>query len=157
MRTTNTPTPSHTPTPSITPSNTPSLTPTGTACPGSSPTTTPSNTPSPTLTSTPTGTNQPTPSITSSPTPTPTCSYKEWFVGVCTSSCSGGTCACVGAYGLTLYTDCGVTDLTDPSTIIYLNQQLETNFFGIFQISGSIYYSDGPNGVDYICTIGGSC
>ena len=157
MRTTNTPTPSHSPTPSITPSNTPSLTPTGTACPGTSPTTTPSNTPSPTVTSSPTGTNQPTPSITSSVTPTPTCQYKEWFVAVCTSSCSGGICTCVSTFGRTLYTDCGVTDLTDPSTVIYTNRTLTNNFFGFFQIAGSIYFSDGPNGIVFECVAGGGC
>lgn len=156
MRTTNTPTPSHSPTPSITPSNTPSLTPTGTACPGTSPTTTPSNTPSPTVTSTPTGTNQPTPSITSSPTPTPTCAFKQWLIGLCTTSCEGGICTCVDAYAATVYTDCSVTDITDSGTNIYMNQNLTEDFLGFFQKDGAVYYSDGSN-VFFECTIGGGC
>jgi hypothetical protein len=132
------------------------LTPTGTACPGTSPTTTPSNTPSPTLTSTPTGTNQVTPTTTNSATPTPTCSYKEWFVLACGQTCSGGICACEPMFEALVYTNCSVTDLTDPSTEIYENSGLSNPFIAFFVVSGSIYYSTGLS-VSLECVIGGGC
>lgn len=86
MRYTQTPTPSNTPTPSITASLTPTQTPTGTVCPGLTPTATqtPTNTATPTrtlpATPTPTETLQPTPTQTQTqtgtipltPTPSPT-------------------------------------------------------------------------------------
>lgn len=66
FRNTPTPTPSVSPTISLTPSNTPTMTPTGTVCPGATPT----MTRTPTQTSSPTGTINPTPTQTSSPTGT---------------------------------------------------------------------------------------
>jgi len=70
MRFTQTPTPSITATPSLTPSITPTQTATGTVCPGLTPTATPTISLTPSQTATNTQTPSLTPSITASPTET---------------------------------------------------------------------------------------
>jgi hypothetical protein len=74
----------------------------------------------------------------------------------CDSTCSGGICACEGGSIITVYTNCGVTDITDPDTEIFDNTGLTNPFTGDFVYSGSIWNSSG-SGVTLVCNIGGPC
>lgn len=107
----------------------------------------PSPTPTPTVTKTPTRT--PTPTVT------PGC-FLPWMIQTCDSTCSGGICACEGGSIITVYTNCGVTDITDPDTEIFDNTGLTNPYTGDFQYGGSIWNSFG-SGVALVCNIGGPC
>ena len=101
----------------------------------------------------------PTPSTTASPTPTPTpsCAFKEWTIQECTTgTCSGGVCTCQGTTSRTVYTNCTVTNIINPTNEIYEDSSLINPFTGDFVDSGSIYNSSG-SGVSYVCAIGGPC
>jgi hypothetical protein len=102
----------------------------------------------------PTPTN--TPSPTRTPTPTGSCGFKAWNILECASPCSGGICSCEGGTTITVYTDCTVTDITDPFTEIYNTSALTSPFTGDFRDGGSIYNSSGSN-VTLVCNIGGPC
>ena len=104
-----------------------------------------------------TPTPTPTPSSTPPPTPTPSCAYKSWLIQECTlGTCSGGICTCSGTSSRTVYTDCSVSNLINPSTAIYTNSGLTTPFTGDFVQSGTIYSSSGSD-VTFVCSIGGPC
>ena len=135
------PTPTMTPSPTSTPTNslTPSQTPTMTKTPTNTPTVTPSNTPTISLT----------------PSMTPNC-YLGWMIQECASTCSGGICTCSGGAIITVYTNCMVTNITDPFTEIYDSTNLVTPWTGDFQYGLDIWNSTGA-GVSYVCTIGGPC
>ena len=105
--------------------------------------------PSPTPTRTPTKTPTPTPTLT------PGC-FIPWNITTCESTCSGGICTCSGGSSITVYTNCSVTDITDPDTEIYENTALTNPFTNDFVRSGSIYNSTG-SGVTLVCVIGGPC
>lgn len=107
----------------------------------------PSPTPTPTVTKTPTKT--PTPTVT------PGC-FLPWMIQICDGTCSGGICACEGGSIITVYTNCSVTDITDPDTEIFDNTGLTNPFTGDFSYSGSIWNSSG-SGVTLVCNIGGPC
>jgi len=109
--------------------------------------------PCPSPTPTPTKTKTPTPTPT--PTLTPGC-FLPWMIQQCDSTCSGGICACEGGSIITVYTNCGVTDITDPDTEIFDNTGLTNPFTGDFVYSGSIWNSSG-SGVTLVCNIGGPC
>ena len=139
--------------PSMTATNTPT------------PTLTPTNTPTPTLTPTitPTKTLTPTPSITKTatptktPTPTPTCGFKSWNIIECvTGTCNLSVCSCSTQAPRTVYTSCGVTDITDSLTEIWENTALTNPFTGDFVVSGVIYNSTGSS-VSPVCVVGGPC
>jgi hypothetical protein len=139
--------------PSMTPTNTPT------------PTLTPTITPTPTLTPsiTPTKTSTPTPSITKTatptktPTPTPTCAFKTWTIIEClTGTCNIGVCSCSTQAPKTVYTSCGVTNITGSLTEISENTGLTNPFTGDFVVSGVIYNSTG-SGVSQVCVVGGPC
>ena len=101
----------------------------------------------------------PTPSITPTRTLTPTpsaCTFKSWNINECGGTCSGGICACEASTPITVYTNCSVTDITDPFTEIYDTSALINPFTGDFVDSGSIYNSTG-SGVTLVCVIGGPC
>ena len=105
-----------------------------------------SQTPTPTPTRTP-----PVPT----PTTTPGC-FKSWNINECGGTCSGGICACEASTPVTVYTDCSVTSITDPSTEIYENTALTNPYTADFVSSGSIYNSTG-SGVTLVCVVGGPC
>lgn len=108
----------------------------------------PSPTPTPTVTKTPTR--------TPTPTPTPGC-FLQWLINECTGgTCSGGICACENSVSRYVYTNCSVTDITDPDTELYDTSALINPFTGDFVVSGSIYNSTGAN-VTLVCTVGGPC
>jgi hypothetical protein len=109
-------------------------------------------TPTPSPTSTPAGA---TPTQTPTPTITPDC-YKSWNITDCAGACSGGICACEGGSSITVYTNCYVTNLTDPFTEIFDNAGLTNPYTGDFSSGGSIYNSSG-SGVTLVCNIGGPC
>jgi|688.fasta_scaffold80085_2 hypothetical protein len=161
MRITQTPTPSNTPTPSITASQTPTVTPTGTLCPGSTPSPTasitPTNTPSNSaLPVTPTNTPSNTPTHTPTPSITPNC-YLSWQIFECVDgTCSGGFCNCNSPTQITVYTNCSVTDITDPDTELYDTSALINPYTGDFQYNGDIWNSFG-SGVSLVCSPGGPC
>ena len=91
------------------------------------------------------------------PTPTPSCAYRAWNIFECVGgTCAGGTCSCENSTLRTVYTLCGVTDITDPSTEIYENTALTNPFTGDFVVSGTIYNSTG-SGVTVVCNVGGPC
>lgn len=116
-----------------------------------------SPTPTPTLTTTPTQTIGLTPTPTHTPTPSSTAGcYLTWVINLCSETCSGGICTCTNAGTQTVYTDCSVTDITDPSTAIYENTNLTNPFTGDFTKDGSIWNSTGAN-VTLVCVIGGPC
>jgi hypothetical protein len=101
------------------------------------------------------------PSPTRTPTPTPTPSstsgcFLSWDITTCESTCSGGLCTCSGGSSITVYTNCSVTDITDPFTEIYENTALTNPFTNDFVSSGSIWNSTG-SGVSLVCNIGGPC
>jgi hypothetical protein len=178
------PAPCPSPTPTVTPTitTTPTVTPTITETPTQTPTVTsssttqtptPTNTLTPTVTptitetptntptSTPTQTSSVTPTLTPTPTktqtPTPSCSFKEWVIQECVDgTCSGGVCSCEGQTARSVYTNCSVVDITDPSTEIYDTSSLISPFTGDFVDSGSIYNSSG-SGVTLVCVLGGPC
>jgi hypothetical protein len=127
-----TPTPTRTPTPTLTPTNT--LTPTVTPTNNPTPSITPTNTSTPTHTPT----NTPTHTVTPTMTPTPSISYRTWNLAACTNTCSG-VLICTGSYSVTVYTSPSVTDITDPSTIIYTNTALTTTWSGFFQLGTHLY------------------
>lgn len=107
---------------------------------------TPPVTPSPTPTKTPT----PTPSLT------PGC-FLQWLINECTGgTCSGGICACENSVSRYVYTNCSVSDITDPDTELYDTSALINPFTGDFIVSGSIYNSTGAN-VALVCVVGGPC
>ena len=108
-------------------------------------------TPTPTVTRTPTKT----PTVTPTPSSTPGC-YLSWLIQQCDSTCSGGICACEGGSIITVYTNCSVTDITDPDTEIFDNTGLTNPFTGDFSYSGSIWNSSG-SGVTLVCVPGGPC
>lgn len=99
----------------------------------------------------------PTPTRTPTPTPsfTPGC-YLTWVINTCGGTCSGGICTCESSGTQTVYTNCGVSDLTDPSTEIYENTGLTNPFTGDFLQGGSIWNSTGAN-VSLVCVVGGPC
>ena len=105
-----------------------------------------SQTPTPTPTRTP-----PVPT----PTTTPGC-FLSWNISECGGTCSGGICACEASTPVTVYTDCSVTSITDPSTEIYENTALTNPYTADFVSSGSIYNSTG-SGVTLVCVVGGPC
>lgn len=105
--------------------------------------------PTPTRTPTRTPTNTPTPTLT------PGC-FKSWNINECGGTCSGGLCICEGSTPVTVYTDCSVTDITDPSTEIYQNTGLTNPYTADFVRSGRIYNSSG-SGVTLVCIVGGPC
>jgi len=108
----------------------------------------PTPTPTPTITKTPTTT--PTPSLTSN-------CFLSWNINECTlGTCSGGICACEGSTPITVYTECGVTDITNNDTQIYDTSSLTSPFTGDFVDGGSIYSSDGSS-VTLVCVVGGPC
>jgi hypothetical protein len=96
-----------------------------------------------------------TPTQTPTPSSTPGC-FLSWVITTCESTCSGGICTCSGGSSITVYTNCSVTDITDPDTEIYENTALTNPFTGDFVDSGSIYNSTG-SGVTLVCVIGGPC
>lgn len=101
----------------------------------------------------------PTPTPTKTPTPTPTITpgcFLPHMIEECASTCSGGICTCVGGVIITVYTNCSVIDITDPSTEIYDNTALTNPWLGDFQYGGSIWNSTG-SGVTLVCVIGGPC
>jgi hypothetical protein len=101
----------------------------------------------------------PTRTPTKTPTPTPTLTpgcFIPWNITTCESTCSGGICTCSGGSSITVYTNCSVTDITDPDTEIYENTALTNPFTNDFVRSGSIYNSTG-SGVTLVCVIGGPC
>lgn len=102
----------------------------------------------------------PTRTPTKTPTPTPTLTpgcFLTWNIQECAGgTCSGGICTCEGQTPRTVYTNCSVTDITDPFTEIYENTALTNPFTGDFVDSGSIYNSTG-SGVTLVCVIGGPC
>lgn len=98
----------------------------------------------------------PTPTPTRTLTPTPSCMYKTWVVNLCESTCSGGICTCSPGGTQTVYTNCSVTDITDPSTEIFENTGLTNPFTADFSRDGSIWNSTG-SGVTLVCVIGGPC
>lgn len=122
-----------------------------TAICGETPPTTPTPTPTP-------GTTQsPTPTPTRTPTPTATCpGYKVWNIVTGNTSCSGGICTLGSPVFSTVYTDCSVSDITSPSTIIYVTSGLSGVFSGFFEQTGIIYQSD-TFGVTFECTTGDGC
>jgi hypothetical protein len=102
-----------------------------------------------------------TPGLTSTPTPTPTPSatpgcYLEWFIIECFATCVGGVCDCDDGTATTVYTNCSVTDITDPSTELYDSSALVNPWTGDFVRFGSIYNSSG-SGVTLVCNEGGPC
>lgn len=101
----------------------------------------------------------PTPTPTKSPTPTPSNTpgcYLTWVINLCSETCSGGICTCSAGGTQTVYTNCSVSDLTDPSTEIFENTGLTNPFTGDFLQDGSIWNSTGAN-VTLVCVIGGPC
>jgi len=101
------------------------------------------------------------PSPTRTPTPTPTPSltpgcFLVWNITTCESTCSFGICTCSGGVSVNVYTNCSVTDITDPDTEIYENSSLTNPFTNDFVRSGSIWNSTG-SGVTLVCNIGGPC
>ena len=109
----------------------------------------------PCVPSSPTPTQTKTPTQTPTPSLTPSC-FISWNITTCESTCSGGICTCSGGSSITVYTNCSVTDITDPSTEIYENSSLTNPFTNDFLSSGSIYNSTG-SGVTLVCVIGGPC
>lgn len=108
----------------------------------------PSPTPTPTVTKTPTRT--PTPTLT------PGC-FLSWTISECQGgTCSGGICACENPVSITVYTNCSVTDITDPDTELYDTSALINPWLGDFSRSGSIWNSFG-SGVSFVCNPGGPC
>ena len=105
----------------------------------------------PCVTPTPTAT----PAVTPTPSITPGC-FKSWNINECGGSCSGGICACEASTPVTVYTDCSVTNITNPSTEIYENTALTNPYTADFVSSGSIYNSSG-SGVTLVCVVGGPC
>lgn len=98
-------------------------------------------------------------SPTPTPTPSPTTTYcapKEWTVSECTSPCSGGICTCTESFLVSVWTDCTVTDITDPGTALYASSALTTPYTGDFQYGSNIYNSTGSD-VVLVCPIGGPC
>ena len=89
------------------------------------------------------------------PTPTPSCASKGWLINTCANTCSGGICTCTFGSSIVVYSNCTVTDVTDPGTLLYTNSSLTTPYVGFFNKYGSIWYSDG--GVTEECVIGGPC
>lgn len=123
---------------SITPTPTPSIsnTPTPSVTPGLSPTQTGSPTPTPTL--------------------TPNC-FKTWNITECAGgTCGFGICSCINMTSRTVYTNCSVTDLTNPFTDIFENSALTNPFTGDFRVGFDIYNSSG-SGVTFVCNTGGPC
>lgn len=110
--------------------------------------------PSPSPSRTPTRTPV-TPTRTPTPTLTPGC-YKSWNLTECASACSGGICACEGGTSVTKYTNCSVTNITDPFTEIYDNTGLTNPYTADFVLGGVIYNSTG-SGVSIVCNVGGPC
>ena len=105
----------------------------------------------------PTPTTTPTRTPTRTPTPSPTVGcYLSWNINECGGICSGGICACEASTPVTVYTDCSVTNITDPSTEIYENTALTNPYTADFVDSGSIYNSTG-SGVTLVCVVGGPC
>ena len=98
----------------------------------------------------------PTPTPTRTMTPTPSCAFKSWNITECASPCSGGICACEGGVSRTVYTDCSVTDITDPGTAIYATSALTVPFTGDFLEGSNIYNSSGSD-VTLVCVVGGPC
>lgn len=101
----------------------------------------------------------PTPTRTPTMTPTPSSTqgcYLTWIINLCSSTCSGGICTCTPGGTQTVYTNCSVEDLTDPSTEIFENTGLTNPFTGDFSQDGSIWNSTGAN-VSLVCVIGGPC
>jgi hypothetical protein len=115
-----TPTPSITPTKSLTPSITPTNTPTGTVCPGLTPTITLSNTATPTNTPSITPTHTITPTNTSTPSPTPILGCYSIF-GLTTDLGECFTCpntyASFTEYYIQFLTSCGGTQIPCPITL----------------------------------------
>lgn len=106
----------------------------------------------PSLTPTPTPTRTP---PVPTPSATPGC-FLSWNLTECASPCSGGICACEGGTSVTKYTDCSVTNITDPFTEIYDNTALTNPYTADFRVGGTIYNSTG-SGVSIVCVIGGPC
>lgn len=100
--------------------------------------------------------------VTSTPTPTPTPSatpgcYLEWLIIECVDGiCSGGICTCENGTARSVYTNCSVTDITDPGTELYDTSALTSPWTGDFVRFGSIYNSTGAN-VTLVCVVGGPC
>ena len=145
--------PSPTPTPTVTPTITvtPTLTPTVTITPTITPTITLTPTHTPTITPTITLTPTHTPTIT----PTPTSTYKIWYLAGCTGPCQFATTMCQGPYSLTLYTTPGVSNLLDPGVTMYTNSSLTSTFTGFFQQTDIIEVSSGTVTNQY--PVGGPC
>ena len=97
----------------------------------------------------------PTRTLTPTPTLTPGC-YKSWLINECAGTCSGGICACEGSTPVTVYTNCSVTNITNPFTEIYDTSALINPYTADFIDSGSIWNSTG-SGVTLVCVIGGPC
>jgi hypothetical protein len=121
---------------------------------------TPTPTPSPTVTPTPSVTPGLSPTATPSHTPTPSVTpncFKSWNVASCSSStCLGGVCFCSPSFTITVYSDCSVTDPTDPFTELYTNSSLINPYLGDFRYNNKIWNSYG-SGVSLVCNIGGPC
>lgn len=95
-----------------------------------------------------------TPTNTPTLTPTPTISYKTWTIQECSSGpCVTGQCGCSNQISTTVYTSPDVTDITDPGTIICINQSLTLAFVGYFSQGGEIYDVNAGTPTQY-CTIG---
>ena len=159
------PTPTITPTRTITPTITPTRTPTRTITPTRTPTITPTRTITPTITPTNTltpsrtPTNTITPTITPTRTITPTSSigYKSWILSGCSSTCSGATLGCYSGYTITVYTLPSVTSIINSSTVIYTTAALTTTSNGIqFINSGHLYDVSSGTPIDF-GTVGDSC
>lgn len=103
-----------------------------------------------------TPTPTPTPTTTRTPTPTPTRCFLSWNINECGGTCSGGICACEASTPITVYTECGVTDITNNDTQLYDTSSLISPWTGDFVDSGSIYNSTGAN-VVLVCVVGGPC
>ena len=102
-------------------------------------------------------TTTPTPTPTLTNTPTPSCAFKQWVVLECVGgTCSGGICACESSAATTVYTDCTVTNPSNPGTFLYDTSALISPWTGDFQYGGNIYNSTGSD-VTYVCTLGGPC
>ena len=98
----------------------------------------------------------PTPTPTLTNTPTPSCGCKEWVVLECAGTCSGGLCVCESSFATTVYTDCTVTNPSNPGTFLYDSCDLISPWTGDFQYGSVIYNSTGSD-VVFVCNVGGPC
>jgi hypothetical protein len=100
------------------------------------------------------------PTVSPSPTPTPSSTpdcFLSWNISECVGgTCPGGVCGCDTPTPRTVYTDCSVTNILNPSTELYENTALTNPFNGDFQRSGAIWNSFG-SGVSFVCNIGSFC